>query len=154
MLALAGAAVGAALAGPAPGTFRYCNTRFGFCVTLPTDLVASPEPANGDGREFRQPRGLVLTVSGINNVLSTSLEREQQERSRDFDTIDHHARGRDWFLLSGSRGSEALLLKAYIGEGSIQGLRIRLPLAEAERRRPQLQAIAASFRPGDLSASH
>src|SRR4029077_15108645 len=31
---------------------KYENARFGFVLTYPASLVASPEPTNGDGREF------------------------------------------------------------------------------------------------------
>ena len=37
---------------------RYCNARFGFCLNLPYGMTAQAEPANGDGRQFRQAGGL------------------------------------------------------------------------------------------------
>lgn len=131
-----------------------CKARFGFCLILPNTMAAQAEPANGDGRQFRQAGGLEVTVSGINNVLGSTLAGEQRDQSRRFDRISQRAQGSNWFLLTGMRSGQTQILKCCVGPGSIQSVQLRLPPAQAARRRNELEAIVASFRPGDLAISH
>jgi hypothetical protein len=37
---------------------RYCNTRYGFCVSYPIHFRMEPPPVNDDGRHFYDRNGL------------------------------------------------------------------------------------------------
>ena len=51
------AAVLGGLAVAAPQTQRYCNARFGYCVSVPAGLSAQAPPENGDGQAWRSADG-------------------------------------------------------------------------------------------------
>jgi hypothetical protein len=36
---------------------RFCNPRFGFCVSVPADLRALPPPEDEDGQSWQGPDG-------------------------------------------------------------------------------------------------
>jgi hypothetical protein len=55
---------------------KYYNERFGFCFSYPKDMKSDPPPANGDGICVRDLDGLVITCSGIGNILEDSLQSE------------------------------------------------------------------------------
>ncbi len=53
----------------------YTNSRYGFSIDHPTNLIAGTQPTNGDGLEFKNSDGTVsLTASGSNNVLNETAE--------------------------------------------------------------------------------
>jgi len=55
---------------------NYCNARFDFCISYPSDLFVKKEVSdNGDGIELSGLDGEVkLSVSGVKNVLDQDLE--------------------------------------------------------------------------------
>jgi hypothetical protein len=53
---------------------HYVNSRFGFSVDIPSELIPERPPDNGDGRGFHAAQGgMRLTVSGIGNALEEDL---------------------------------------------------------------------------------
>ena len=48
----------------APTAQRFCNPRFGFCVSVPTGLRALPPPDNGDGQSWQGAEGVKVRAWG------------------------------------------------------------------------------------------
>lgn len=140
--------------GRAEGVQRYCNPRFGFCVDYPLGLVMEPEPTNGDGRRLHDSKGLVMIVSGINNVTDDSLESEMQSQRNDFDQVSYQAIGKNWFVLSGKKGDDILYRKTYIGAGTMHHLSLEYPFSLKRAYDPIVSRISRSFTPGELDAAH
>lgn len=128
----------------------YCNGRFGFCVDFPASLTAESEPDNGDGRCFHDSTGFRMTASGINNTADDTLISEMKSLARDFEKISYRDRGRDWFVLSGRKGSRILYRKTYIGPDAVNHLFMEYPAALKKKYDPIVAKISRSFRPGDL----
>lgn len=133
---------------------RYCNERYGFCVDYPEGLRKDPPPVNGDGRRFHDRNGFSMTVSGSNNSLDDSVTSEMESQTGDFDRITYRAQKKNWFVLSGYKGSEILYRKTYVGEGSVNHLHIQYPARKRKEYDAMVTRISSSFEPGDLEAAH
>jgi hypothetical protein len=133
---------------------RYCNSRYGFCVSYPSHFGMEPPPENNDGRRFYDRNGLVMTASGINNVLEGTLQTEMHSQSEDFDEISYRAKGKNWFVLSGHKGANILYLKTFVGIGSINRLYIEYPARLKTKYNEIVAKVARSFKPGHLEVAH
>jgi len=133
---------------------RYCNERYGFCVDYPESLQKDPPPVNGDGRSFHDRHGFSMAVSGSNNSLDDSVTSEMESQIGDFDRITYRVQRKNWFILSGYKGSEILYRKTYVGEGSINHLYIQYPAQKKKEYDAVVTRISSSFEPGDLDAAH
>ena len=133
---------------------RYCNSRFGFCVEYPKGLEMEPPPANNDGRRFHDSDGFWMIASGINNVQDDTLQSEMSSDKDEFDTITYEKVGKNWYVLSGMKGSDILYLKTYAGKGSINHLYMEYPAQMKNRYDNAVKAISGSFVPGSLNSAH
>jgi hypothetical protein len=133
---------------------RYCNSRFGFCVEYPKYLGIEPAPTNNDGRRFYDPDGFLLIASGINNALDETLQTEMLSQKGEFDKVTYQKVGKNWYVLSGVKGSEILYLKTYVGGGSINHLYIRYPVQMKSTYDKIVDVVSRSFVPGSLSSAH
>lgn len=138
----------------AQGYDRYCNARYGFCVSYPSNFRKEPPPANDDGRRFDGPDGLIMTASGINNVSQATLQTEMSSQSKDFDRITYRAKGKNWFVLSGHKGVNVVYLRAFVGSGSMNHLIIEYPASLRAKYGGLVAKVARSFRPGNLRVAH
>lgn len=136
------------------GYNRYCNARYGFCVSYPNHVGMAPPPENGDGKIFYDHDGLVMTVSGANNSLDNTLQTEMQSKSEDFDNITYRAKGKNWFVLSGYSSDNIIYLKTFVGNRSINRLIIKYPARLRAEHYEMVEEIARSFKPGNLEDSH
>jgi len=133
---------------------RYCNDRYGFCVSYPSHFLTEPPPDNNDGRSFHDRNGMVVTASGINNVLMDTLQTEIHSCTEDFDTVTYQAKGKNWFVLSGVKGANILYVKTFVGVGSINHLYIEYPARLKTKYDAMVAEIARSFTPGRLKVAH
>lgn len=133
---------------------RCCNERYGFCVEHPSALAVDRPPANRDGRRWHDPHGFQMVVSGINNVLDDTVESEMKSQARDIEPIAYRTKGRNWFVLSGRKGSDIVYLKTYVGRGAINQLSITYPATRGAGYAEVAARISRSFTPGDLDAGH
>lgn len=95
-----------------------------------------------------------MTVSGSNNSLDDSVTSEMESQTGDFDRITYRAQKKNWFVLSGYKGSEILYRKTYVGEGSVNHLHIQYPAQKRKEYDAMVTRISSSFEPGDLEAAH
>ena len=129
---------------------EYCNARFGFCFSYPAHFEMDPPPENDDGRILRDGDGCVVTAWGGYNVLEETLAEAMASRSADFDTVAYKAKGKNWFVLSGYRGSDIVYLKLWVGPDAVNGLEMAYPSALKKEYDAVVTKIVRSFRPGDL----
>ena len=114
----------AALCALAPGAAQaansystYHNTRFGYAVLYPTNLVSPrPESQNGDGRVFKSSDGrATLTVWGENNVFDRSLKAQMTQArldwSKDKAKVTYSKMGAGFYVLSGLTGGQVFYEK-------------------------------------------
>lgn len=133
---------------------RYCNARYGFCVSYPSNFRMEPPPENDDGRRFDGPNGLIMTASGINNVLERTVQTEMSSQGDSFDTITYRAKGRNWFVLSGHKGANIVYIKTFVGSGSMNHLVFEYPASLSAKYAGIVAKVARSFKPGNLGAVH
>jgi hypothetical protein len=127
---------------------KYCNSRFGFCVSYPVNFGMGPAPDNNDGREFYDREGFSMTASGMYNVLENSLKDEMKSQEEDFDTITYHKVKNNWYVLSGYKKNNILYIKTYMGKETIYHLYIRYPAELKKNYDKIVSEIVHSFKPG------
>ena len=132
----------------------YRNERYGFSVMYPGDFKMDPPPENGDGRRFFNDNGCSITASGINNIDEESVADEMRSDESSFDKITYRSKGKNWFVLSGYKGSDILYIKSYVGVGANNDLWIRYPRALAREFSAIAGKVSGSFKPGDLKEVH
>ena len=147
-------------------TQKYCNARFGFCVYHPASVGwrdqqgvwhagnQGAEPENGDGSKFDNGNGLEMTVSGINNTDHGTVQSEMREARKEFDKVTYRAHGKNWFIMKGQKADVIIFLKTYVGRGSVNHLRIEVPVPQKDNYSQVVMNIAGSFSPGKLSIPH
>ena len=113
-----------------------------------------PSPENGDGRKFRDNQGLVMVVSGINNVLEDNISAEMASQVRGFDKITYQKKMGNWFVLSGYKGGTILYRKTYVGKGAINHLFLQYPFKQLDAYNDIVKKISRSFKPGELENAH
>ncbi|MHB0937099.1 MAG: hypothetical protein ACYDCO_08180 [Armatimonadota bacterium] len=133
-----------------PAYTRYVNARFGFSVHYLQSFTLEPPPENGDGRSFNDGQGFWMGAYGSNNVFDHTLAQELQERKGDFDKVTYTAKGKNWFVLSGMKGTKILYEKIYIGKSCMNNLRLEYPAAAKTKYDSVVTYIAKSFKPGNL----
>lgn len=127
---------------------KYCNSRFGFCVSYPVNFGMSPAPDNNDGREFYDREGFSMTASGMYNVLENSLKDEMKSQEEDFDTVTYHKVKDNWYVLSGYKDNNILYIKTYMGKETIYHLYIRYPAKLKKDYNKIVSKASRSFKPG------
>ncbi len=123
----------------AQGWQRYQNERFGTSALVPSDFIAEPAPANGDGRTFRPSMGPgMIRVYGAMNSLSDTLNGYRSDivgyYFQDGLELTYSPQGRNWFVLSGYIGNEIVYFRAEHGTGCsaelIHHIEYRYPAAD------------------------
>lgn len=132
----------------------YTNDRYGFSVSYPSGFRMDKAPENNDGRRLSNRDGATITVYGTNNVLEETVESLDSTLPENFTKVTYRAKGKNWLAMSGYKGDDILYIKAFVGTGSIDQLRIRHPEALAKKYSGATSRIVASFQPGDLSETH
>jgi hypothetical protein len=133
---------------------RYCNARYGFCVSYPIDFGMDPSPTNGDGRRFYDRNGLVISVYGTNNALGPTLQTEMQDQSKDFDRITYQTQGENWFVLSGYKNANILYRKTFVGNDFINYLYVEYPTHLKAEYDAIVAEVEHSFTPGSLNGEN
>lgn len=83
---------------------RYINTRYGFSIPYPSELlVPQPPPGNNDGREFlsHDKRARMSAWGTFNIMEETLVGRMASEKSDPGRTVTYEAIEDDWFVISG-----------------------------------------------------
>lgn len=134
------------------GFGKYCNDRFGFCMSFPVNLQRKIPPMNGDGQGFYDKSGFILSGSGSNST--GTIEEMIELDSTLYDAITYRAVGKSWFTLSGYKGTRVLYTKTFFGRQSSNTLYIEYPLGLKKTYDPIVSTLSRSFKPGNLSVGH
>lgn len=126
----------------------YVNARFGFKVSLPASLVASPEPANGAGREFHTKNKDFSILAHGHFLNGETLESAFAGELRDLGgNITYQRKARDWYVVSGVNDGSEFYVKRHVKGGNWSELRFIYPHAKAGQYDPWVERIVKSFVP-------
>ncbi|MGY2892679.1 hypothetical protein [Deinococcus sp. UYEF24] len=130
------AAVLGGLALAAPQTQRYCNPRFGYCVSVPAGLNPQPPPENGDGQTWRGADGPVKvsawgsygpSVLGLNTPKAYAAWLSSAEE-QDGSQLTYNFVGRTQVVLSGTtRSGQVFYQKVLLNAGTESVVRVEYP---------------------------
>ena len=132
----------------------YTNGRYGFSISYPSDFRMDPSPENDDGRRFTNNQGVSINVFGSNNVLDGSIQTTLESLKGELDHITYRTKGHNWFVISGYKGQEVLYIKVFLGKGASNQVWIQHPKTLTQQFSAATSKIVASFKPGNLNASH
>jgi hypothetical protein len=144
---------------------KYCNARFGFCVSYPASVYKNHEngmlknmpPDSNDGAWFTNANGLDFTVSGRDNGKKDSLAETIRSARDGLDRVTSQSKGPNWFLLKGLKKGATdtvVYLKVYVGRGAINELRMEIPIMLNAGYQRVVNNIIASFKPGQVAIAH
>jgi hypothetical protein len=127
---------GASSASPAHRWSTYANTRFGYTLCYPADLLRpQPESDNGDGRVFRGGSGEQLRVWGQYNALDQSLVQAMQQHEARLAAgrarISYRARGANWYVLSGRAGAQVFYARTRLSGDRFASFELTYRAADA-----------------------
>ena len=130
----------------------YCNPRFGYCVSVPSELRAMPPPENGDGLRWESADGGVsvtawgsfgpegLGLKTLRQYADWLLSAERQDGSR----VTYRFVGRNFVVLSGhNRAGQVFYQKSLLRAGGESAVRTEYPprlKAEWDARATQIAA--------------
>jgi hypothetical protein len=144
------------------GWSRYTNERYGTVIEVPLHLfkVATPPPANGDGREFVSKDGARLWVYGsfAPYVVTKGFDEYKSwllDQQNDLH-ITYRADGKGWIVLSGLKGPDIAYSKVIEGCEAGHHLSIEYPASKKKLYDPIVTRMARSLRcrPGLDASAH
>jgi hypothetical protein len=129
---------------------KYANARFGFVLTYPSTLIASPEAMNGDGREFHNAnREFSLAASGHFFVPGSgdSFEQRWQEELNTPDvSIVYKKKSANWYVVSGTtRSGTDYYHKLYRNGANWAAFQITYPHLKSQHYEAWVSRIEKSF---------
>ena len=152
----AAAIVGAAapVAAVADGWRTYHNERYGTTIDYPDFFKAGPPPANNDGLAFKSPDGAEFSVFASYNALEFDLAGFRDFIVKNLDAgrvITYQARGDDWFVISGTKGSDGVFYERHLlshGKQMTEGFVMSYPVGLKQKYDPMVARMSKSFRSG------
>jgi hypothetical protein len=131
----------------------YTNARYGFSVKYPGAFKRDPPVENGDGMGCTSGDGFHMLVYGSNNVFGSDLDTLMTEQAEGFTKVSYQKQGKNWFVLSGTKGATIFYVKVYVGKGATNTLEIEYPAALKKKYDPVVTAVVGSFKAGELQKS-
>jgi serine/threonine-protein kinase len=131
----------------------YHNDRYGVTIDYPGRFKPGRPPDNNDGLSFTASDGAVLRVWGSFNIDELdikALEKDISEGREAGERITYRASGKNWFVLSGTRG-DTLFYSRYVlsHRGEVRNaFEIVYPAALASAYSPIVTRISKSLRGG------
>jgi serine/threonine-protein kinase len=131
----------------------YVNDRFGTSIEYPSRFRPGRPPDNNDGLSFTASDGATLAVwdsFNIDELDIKALEADISEGRVKGERITYRASGKNWFVLSGTRG-DSLFYSRYLlsHRGEVKNaLEIVYPAALTSAYDPIVARISKSLRPG------
>ena len=132
----------------------YQNDRYGVTVEYPDFFKPEPPPDSDDGRTFKSGDGAEFLVFASFNTLDFDLAAFQDFTLKNLDpdeAITYQAHGRDWFVISGTKGTGAVFYERHLlshqGEMT-NGFVITYPASLKPKYDPIVARMSKSFRAG------
>lgn len=143
-------------------TETYCNGRFGYCIGYPPALLKpQPEAYNGDGRSFKDARGIErLSVYGmgdwnfsadgetpapIDTVYRQELQGGRFPDAKAHRVVTYKALGKTSFVISGTEKGEIFYLKVIKKDDAFCFAYLHYPADLAKQYNPIAALIAKTF---------
>lgn len=148
LAAAATVALSMASAGAAPPWPTYVNTRFGYQICYPAEVLRpQPEADNGDGRKFTGEGGAELLVFGQFNVNDASLADWAADGARTYTgkrgRITYRAARQNWVVLSGDDGGRLVFYtKTLKRADEFVTFQLKYPRAQARIFRPIAEQLS------------
>lgn len=138
---------------PSSSVSTYRNATYGFSVTVPAGFSQTAAIAER-GMSFSGPDQTTLKVYGSNNLQGSTAASACAEQSEGMT-------GRTQVQVDGSRctlsvaaDGSATMYTSWVGTGSLNTVEVSRPDSSVADLSSIQAAVLASFRPGDLTASH
>jgi len=153
LLALAWSIAGGAATAATPHRWAaYTNSRFGYALCYPADLLHPQREAdNGDGRAFLGPGHVELRVWGNYNALDQSLAevmREDEKRlAADGGAVTYRAARAHWYVLSGRRRGKLFYWRRVLTGDRFASFEFSYPAQAATMWNPIAARLSRCFRP-------
>lgn len=131
-----------------PAWKEYVNARFGFKFGYPAGLVASPDPANGDGREFHT-RNKEFSVAGYGHFLvDMTLNSLWEDDLKEYGNhITYKRKASTWYVVSGVKDGQEFYRKVQTKGDNCAVVHFTYPHAKAAQYDPWVEHIVKSFVP-------
>jgi hypothetical protein len=131
-----------------PGWQDYVNLRFGFKMSYPANLIASPDPENGDGREYHTTnKEFSVTAYGhylVDMTLNSLWEDDLKEYGGH---ITYKRKAANRYVVSGVKDDKEFYRKVHTKGDSCSVLHFTYPPAKAKEYDPLVEKIVKSFEP-------
>ena len=137
---------------------KYANARFGYVLTYPATLIAGPESANGDGREFHSADGefslAVFAHFFVPDSEDSFEKRWQEELALPDVTITYKKKTPNWYVVSGiTKDGTEFYHKLYRKGANWAAFHITYPHTKANKYDAwvtQIEKRFIPFREGDF----
>jgi hypothetical protein len=134
-------------------TYRtYQNARYNFSIAYPSTLMPEGESDNGDGQAFRSGDDTVLMRAwGSQNISNESLREAYQAAISDIESLDggtatYKFLGRNFFVVSGTRGGKVVYQKTLMRGGTFKTFLLEYPVSLQSTYDPITAHVARSFK--------
>lgn len=127
---------------------EYVNARFGFKMSYPAELVANPDPENGDGREYHT-RNKEFSVTGYGHFLvDTTLNSLWEDDLKEYGShLTYKRKSATWYVVSGVKDGQEFYRKVLTKGDNCAVLHFTYPHAKSAQYDPWVEHIVKSFVP-------
>jgi len=131
----------------------YRNARYGTTIDYP-DLFKAGPPENNDGLAFKSPDGADFSVFASYNALDFDLAGFKDFTVKNLEAgevITYQAHGDDWFVISGTKGTDGVFYERHFLSHSGQmteGFVMSYPARLMQKYDPIVARMSKAFRPG------
>jgi hypothetical protein len=145
---------GAAGAALAQSWRTYHNERYGTTIEYPDYFRPGNSPDNNDGLAFTSLDGARFSVFASYDALDFDLAGYQDSIVKNLavgKVITYQAHGRDWFVISGTAGTDDVFYERYLlshGGEMAEGFVMSYPRRLKRKYDPIVARMSKSFRPG------
>ena len=141
----------AATAAKADEWLTYQNDRYGTTIDYPGVFKMQPPPDSDDGREFKTSDGTDFTVSASYFALDLTVAEYRDFIVKHLDpgsTITYETRGKNWFVISGTKGDNIFYEKHLLSHGMNEDFVMSYPASAKQTYDPIVARMAKSLRSG------
>lgn len=127
---------------------NYVNVRFGFKVSYPAELVASPEPDNNDGREFHTSNEEFSVKAYGHYLVDMTLNSLWADDLKEYGSaITYKRKAATWYVVSGVKDGTEFYRKVLTKGDRCSVLHFTYPHAGAKQYDPWVEKIVKGFEP-------
>jgi hypothetical protein len=132
----------------------YRNERYGTTIDYPDIFKAGPPPANDDGVAFKSDDGAAFSVFASFNALDFDLAGFKDFILKNLEAgevVTYQAQGKDWFVISGTKGVEAIFYERHLlshGKQMTESFVMSYPARLKPKYDPIVARMSKSFRSG------